>query len=295
MSDYQIAILEKLDPVQLQKLSLEQLKGVAVQAVQTIVDKINLATEKVEQSRSSADRAAELKVNVFGFGQSKKTDAIADATVKTNEALAETQNLMRVLIGYTMLNARLSKYMHGYMAKVVKDGFKDRDGELVRVNETGTEMFNMIMDEADEFSRRQLQIEAFQSKQEELIRSVDAKSQQQAKQLSAHIAALKEKAERHDLEIRTEIAQRASHLLNRSDENDERHDLMIEDLQKKSAEIQRASDDQDEIHTKQIMELLARVESLEATNKTSSPINLVLWISITALIISTTAIALVLF
>lgn len=264
MSDYQIAILEKLEPVQLQKLSLEQLKGVAVHAVQAIVDKINLATSKVEESRSSAERAAGLKVNMFGFGQSKKTNAIADATVKTNEALAETQNLMRVLIGYTMLNAQLSKYMHGYMAKVVKDGFKNRDGELVRVNDAGTEMFNMIMDEAEDFSRRQLEIEAYQRKQEDLIRSVDAKSQQQAKQLSAHITALKDKAEKHNLDIRAELERRANHILSVSDQKDAHQDHLINELKKTSADIRRASDAQDEIHTSQILELQARVAQLEA-------------------------------
>lgn len=243
-----------IDSADLTKLDHKKVVSLAEQASQDILWKIKEASVRIEDAKSEAEKAKTMKAGWFGK-TGKKTDATADALVRTNEAVADMHALVQESIRFTQLNGQLSKAMHLAMSKMVVEGFKDRDGEIVHLNDSGAEFAQILMEEAESFSEKQLEIETLQARQANEIRSVAEGSERLAEQLGNDIERLKKENLDHSRHLKSIIIKKSEAILSRSDENDERHQKLIDGLHESTQALRESSDDQDRIHTAQILEL----------------------------------------
>lgn len=243
-----------IDSADLTKLDQKKVVSLAEQASQDILWKIKEASARIEDAKSEAEKAKTMSAGWFGK-TAKKTDATADALVRTNEAVADMHALVQESIRFTQLNGQLSKAMHLAMSKMVVEGFRDRDGEIVQLNDSGAEFAQILVDEAESFSEKQLEIETLQARQASEIRSVAEGSERLAEQLGQDIERLKKENLDHSRHLKNIIIKKSDAILSRSDENDERHQKLIDGLHESTQELRESSDDQDRIHTAQILEL----------------------------------------
>lgn len=251
-----------IDSADLTKLEHKEVVSLAERASRDILQKIKEASVRIEGAKSEAEKAKTMKAGWLGK-TAKKTDATADALVRTNEAVAEMHSLVQESIRFTQLNGQLSKAMHLAMSKMVVEGFKNRDGEIVHLNDSGAEFAQILMEEAESFSEKQLEIEMLQAKQAEEIRSVADGSERIAKNLGQDIERLKQENLVHSKHLKSIIIKKSEAILSRSDANDERHEKLIDGLHKSTKALRKSSDDQDRIHTTQIRDLQKAVADYE--------------------------------
>lgn len=253
------SVLKVIENTDISSLDNRRINSLAAEAAKEILLKINNAAQRIEQAKNSANAARSMKSGWFGKTR-RKADATADALTHTNTAVADMNALIQESVKFTQINAQLSKAMHMAMSKMMAEGFKDRDGHLISLNESGEEFANLLLQEAEDFSERQLEIETLQARQAEELQSVRESSKQIAHQLGKDIHRLQEETRHHTSQLKDIIEQRSAEILNRSDENDARQDLLIQDLQQSAEALRKASDDQDAIHTAQIAQLQELVQ-----------------------------------
>jgi hypothetical protein len=183
-------VLKEITSLKFDSLSRNQLTAYGEKASSAILEKINQSAERIALAKRRASDAESMKTGIFG-GTAKKTDATATAVVATNEAVHEMNELMRALIVYTQLNSKLSKVMNGAMARMMAEGFKDRDGHLVELNQNGEDFANIVMQEAEDFSTRQLEVENMQSEQSAKIEDINKQSLKRSQENENKISELK--------------------------------------------------------------------------------------------------------
>lgn len=255
-------ILAEADKANLNTLAKEERALLGNALSWAITRKIDATAEKIEEAKENAENAGAMKTGLFGK-TGKKATATAVAVVATNEALVEMNEMIRTLVTYTRLNAKLSGVMRQAMAKMIAEGFKNQDGQLKELNKNGEEFANVVLGEAEDFTNRQLEIEILQAKQQEQLAKATAEGKQQAEKLEQEIQKLEEASKQHLLIVQKDIDAKMHKAMNRSDENDALHAKQISELQGKAANIDKASSQQDEIHTQQINDLQAKTEELE--------------------------------
>jgi hypothetical protein len=260
-------VLNTISTIDFDLLKPGDLKVYGEQVATAILEKINDAAERIALAKSCSKRAANMDTGIFG-GTSKKATATSDALVLTNEALHEMNELMRALIVYTQLNGKLSKVMNSAMARMMAEGFKNHSGDLVELNKNGEEFAQVVMQEAEDFSSRQLEIEVLQQKQAEAIKSVEVGSDQKARVLAKQIVELQKKREAHVAGIQSDLTARIQgnmarieSTMNRSDENDALHQRLIDELRQKTAKLNKESTQQDLLLSKQIASMGKVVKS----------------------------------
>jgi hypothetical protein len=254
-------VLNTISTIDFDLLKPGDLKVYGEQVATAILEKINDAAERIALAKSRSKRAANMDTGFFS-GTSKKATATSDALVLTNEALHEMNELMRALIVYTQLNGKLSKVMNSAMARMMAEGFKNHSGDLVELNKNGEEFAQVVMQEAEDFSSRQLEIEVLQQKQAEAIKSVEAGSDEKARALAGQISELQKKREAHVANVQTELTARIEgnlarieSTMSRSDENDAIHQRLIDELQQTTAKLNKESTQQDILLGNQIASL----------------------------------------
>jgi len=243
----------------LSKLKQQEIKSLAEQASREILIKIKASADRIETAKSDAEGARNMKSGWFGK-TSKKTDATSKALVRTNEAVADMNSLIQESIRFTQLNTQLSKAMHLAMSRMVVDGFENHKGELVNLNESGEEFAQILVEEAESFSEKQMEIEQLQVRQAEELHSVAAESERLAMELGENIERLKQESVDHAQRLKQMITRKSEAILSRSDANDELHQKLIEGLQESTQELRQSSDEQDRIHSAQIAALQQLVE-----------------------------------
>jgi hypothetical protein len=251
-----------IDSADLTKLDQKQVVSLAEQASREILLKINEAAVRIEKAKDEAQKAKTMKAGWFGK-TTKKADATADALVRTNEAIAEMHALIQESVRYTQVNGQLSKAMHLRMSAMVVEGFRNRDGELIHLNNAGEEFAQILLEEAETFADKQFEIETLQARQAEEIRNVAHGSEKLAEKIGQDIERLKQDNQKHAQHLKSIIVQKSDAILNRSDANDERHQKLIDGLQASTQAIRKSSDEQDRIHSEQILELQKRVADQE--------------------------------
>lgn len=254
-------ILEIISSVNFDLLKPDDLKVYGERVAAAILEKINDAAKRIAAAKVSSERAAAMDPGMWGK-TSKKATATSDALVATNEAIHEMNELMRALIVYTQLNGKLSKVMNEAMSHLMVKGFKDHTGQIVELNKNGEEFAQIVMQEAEDFSSRQLEIELLQQKQAEAIKSVEAGSDEKARVLAGQISELQKKREAHVANVQLELTARIEgnmarieSTMSRSDENDAIHQRLINELQQTTAKLNKKSTQQDILLGNQIASL----------------------------------------
>lgn len=260
-------VLNTISSIDFDLLKPDDLKLYGERVAIAILEKINDASERIASAKSRSKRAANMDTGFFG-GTAKKTEATSVALVATNEALHEMNELMRALIVYTQLNGKLSKVMNSAMARMMAEGFKNHSGDLVELNKNGEEFAQVVMQEAEDFASRQLEIELLQQKQAEAIKSVEVGSDQKARALAKQIVELQKKREAHVAGIQSDLTARIQgnmarieSTMNRSDENDALHQRLIDELRQKTAKLNKESTQQDLLLSNQIASMGKIVKS----------------------------------
>lgn len=229
----EIATIEKMDKKSLQKYAEDKSTQILI--------KINDLAERIDDARDDAEKAKNMKAGWFGKTK-KKANATSDALVKTNEALAQMNTIVQESIKFTCISVAFSTVMHKAMAEMVADGFKRSNGELVKLNESGKDFAKIIISQAEDFSKRQLEIENLKEKQ------------------NKDISDMKSHSDSRDDELERLIAQKTLDVINKSDAKDIRHDKEIAKLKKTARSVLSKSDQNDEKHDRQIDELYRLIE-----------------------------------
>lgn len=260
-------VLNTISTIDFDLLKPDDLKLYGERVAIAILEKINEAAERIALAKSRSKSAAEMKTGMFGK-TGEKVKANSKAIEATNEALHEMNELMRALIVYTQLNGKLSKVMNSAMARMMAEGFKNHSGDLVELNKNGEEFAQVVMQEAEDFASRQLEIELLQQKQAEAIKSVEVGSDQKARVLAKQIVDLQKKREAHVAGIQSDLTARIQgnmarieSTMNRSDENDALHQRLIDELHQKTAKLNKVSTQQDLLLSNQIASMGKIVKS----------------------------------
>jgi hypothetical protein len=154
-----------------QDMTAQELQTLAEHKSVEILQRINATTERVAEAKQSAEMAKAMKSGWFGKTR-KKADATANAVVSTNAALSEMNSLLQESIRFTCSSIQFAQVMHKTMAYMMVNGFKDTDGKIKRISGDSQEAVQLILDEADDFVKKQLAVER---KQTELQTRLDEK------------------------------------------------------------------------------------------------------------------------
>lgn len=155
--------IEKMSPSQLDKFVEEKSKF--------ILEKIELSTKKIAEAKEVAKTAQQLKTGAFGKTQ-KKADATANAIIVTNEAIAEMNEILKESVQFTCSSTSFAQAMAKHMLKLMKSGFKNSDGELVKLSSDSEEQALFIIHKTEEYAKNQLEIDNKQASQDSKINNL---------------------------------------------------------------------------------------------------------------------------
>lgn len=155
----------------IRKMSNEELAKYAETKSKEILILIQQSCEKVKDAKRDAKEAEKMKIGWFGRSKAK-TDAVASALLKTNEAVAELANLQKEAITFTCVSVEFAHVMHQTMARMMAAGFRDANGNIRELDENTQEFAQHILDEAERFVKNQKAVENELNKQGESINAV---------------------------------------------------------------------------------------------------------------------------
>ena len=235
-----------------------------------ILSLIKESCEKVADAKRDAEDAEAMKIPWFGRSKAK-TDAVASALLRTNEAVAELANLQKNAITFTCVSVEFARVMHQTMARLMVAGFKDVYGCHRELDENTQQFAQHILDETEKFVKNQQAVECELSRQAESINIIAKIAEDNRKRL----------AEKDDVDQRQEeLIYRNRNSIR---ENKEKNVLQDKELERQAAKDDEhdkrlsAKDDKDAEHDKRLDDLSIRVKKLESTI-------IPLWMKITVII-----------
>lgn len=239
-------------------MSKDQLEQYAENKSKEILSLIQESCEKVAYAKRDAEYAEGIKIGWFGRSKAK-TDAVASALLRTNEAVAELTNLQKEIITFTCVTAEFAHVMHQTMARLMATGFRDVNGNLRQLDENSQEFVQHVLDEADKFVKNQKAFESKLNKQAESINVIAKIAEDNRKRLT----------EKDDVDKQQE----ALICRNRDSirENKEKNVLQDKELGRQAAKDDEhdkrlsAKDDKDAEHDKRLDDLSIHVKKLEST------------------------------
>jgi hypothetical protein len=204
--------MEKEQVIMLQEenredLSPKKLKEIAEIKSAEILLKIDESTRKITEAKENAVFAKEMKAGPFGKTK-KKLDAISSAMVMTTDALAQMNNLIQESIHFTCSSVKFAQVMHKTMAHMMVNGFKDANGNIQRLSDDSKEAVNEIIEEAEDFVRKQLEVERKQTSLENKLNEkskVDSEQDMKIESLQVLIVGEQSVNKRHEQSIKTII------------------------------------------------------------------------------------------
>lgn len=161
-----------LDEKTLTQMSSDQLREYAEKKSKYILSKIEAAGEKIQKAKDAAEFAKNDDNFHWWNKQSKKIDAHSDALVCINEAIAELNNLVRESIDFSCTTPAFAQIMTENLDKMLKEGFLDSNGELVKLSEDSEMQAGYILIQTKLFTQQQKKYQHEQSIQDEEISSL---------------------------------------------------------------------------------------------------------------------------
>lgn len=162
---------------ELEGKSDEELSSLADQKAQEIFENISKIQEKIEYAKTLTAEAkkagTDLGSFVFGlFGKTKtekQTELNTKAISQHNEALEEMNNLIQESVFLTKGSMFFAKKMVEAMSLMMVGGFKDKDGKIIELSEEQKKHANIILQEAKNFVKQQMELEKRENEQEKNI------------------------------------------------------------------------------------------------------------------------------
>lgn len=228
----------------LEKLSPDELNDLAETKANFIMQRLSESTEKIQEAETAANIARDDSNYYFWNRTKKKVVATADALCLTNEAVAELNTLVRESVLFTCQSVKFANCMSEHIAAMLVDGFRDRDGNLVQVNEDIATQANIIMHQAQQFAENQGAVEAKQAEQSAAIKNtndrldekdeIDKAQNQRLEELSALLSNKDNVDEKQEEEIRknSESLKLLFDFMKQKEEIDNQQQKTIEEIQK---------------------------------------------------------------
>ncbi len=172
----------------------------AQQHAERILCNIERVNRRIYDARQQAEKAKNMKTSVWKIWKTaEKTDVLAELDME----IVDTQNEMNILIqesiDLTCRSIQFARAMHKTMAQLMVAGFRDTNGCIIKLSCGAEEFANRILNRADDFIKRQEDVEIKQSelgqeinKLEILIRQRDLKQEATDKAQHALNEAIKE-------------------------------------------------------------------------------------------------------
>lgn len=187
------------------KLSIEQLSETrlekyANEQANAIVQRIEVCSDKIRRAKRKAEEANDIDTswgfgNFFGGKTKKKVNALGEAQIATNEALAETQNLIQATIQYSKCSVMFARQLNQAMAAIMVRGFESTDGRLIRLTEDSKESVSLICSELEDFvstnMRRDAEIKKLQDETRDFnqVKSIVAENKEALEEYKEAAAA----------------------------------------------------------------------------------------------------------
>ena len=168
MSEQKLSKELQISSSKLDQMSQSELEKFAEDKSKFILEKIELSTQKVSDAKEAAEVAGNMRSGWFGKTR-KKADATADAVIATNEAVAEMNELLQESIRFTCLSLSFAQAMSKHMSALIVNGFKNRDGEFIKLSADSEEQALYIVQQAEAFAKNQLEVEMKQAAQDSKI------------------------------------------------------------------------------------------------------------------------------
>lgn len=182
MSEKELSKELQISSSKLDKMTAKQLELFAEEKSKLILEKIELSTQGISKAKEEAKKASKMKSGWFGK-TTKKTDATANAVIATNEAMAEMNELLQESIRFTCLSLSFAQAMSKHISALMVNGFKNRDGEFIKLSDDSKEQAFYIIQQAEAFAKNQLEVELKQSEQDSKIENLADKVSNNANRL----------------------------------------------------------------------------------------------------------------
>ena len=183
MSEKKLSKELQITSSKLAKMSPNELEEFAEEKAKVIIEKIELSTQMISEAKDAAEIAGNMKSGWFGKTR-KKSDATADAVIATNEAVAEMNELLQESIRFTCISLDLAKAMSEHMSALIVNGFKNREGKIIKLSADSEEQALYIIQQAETFAKNQLEVEMKQTVQDSKIDNLAEKVSSNARRLN---------------------------------------------------------------------------------------------------------------
>lgn len=165
----EIEVLQK----QIATLKPEDLKVLAQKKSTEILSKIQRVSSNIDRARDltrEAENATSSWWNPFAESKAEKRSKLnTKANAMQNEAMAEMNTLIQESIKLTTMSYGFAQAMAQTLAAMLKNGFKDKDGDIQKLHGIAKEQALVMLDEAQKFVKHQREYEERQERQEEQI------------------------------------------------------------------------------------------------------------------------------
>lgn len=163
---------------ELSKMSSTQLETFAEEKSRYILGKLNsLLNEDPENgplgliatAKAAAKNAADNNNYHWYNRTKKKADATAKALINTNEAVAELADVVNESISFTKSSVLFARTMSQHISAMLSNGFKDVNGNYIKLSGESREQAEFILRQAQEFAENQEAVENQMYKHDEAI------------------------------------------------------------------------------------------------------------------------------
>lgn len=230
------------------------MQKIAKQKSKLILSKIESTTQKIKEAQQKSREAENAKGSWIPFSDSAtdvRSKLNTEAIKLQSEAMQEMNIIIQESVKLTMLSVAFAKTMIEVMSAMIVEGFTNKDGQLIELNEATKEQADFIIRQAQDFVTHQ------------------EEKDQIDKQQSEQISALQQSLESKD-ELDRQQSEKLIELENKFEKKDKLDDIQTERLDK---------------YEKQIITLEHEVKLLESLIKAKSNLS-TLVISSLALITS---------
>lgn len=128
--------------------------------------RINELTKSIDEAKALSKQAENVKSDwrpkIFG-GKSatdKRSKLNARVNTQQNEALSEMNDLIQGCIALTQCSILFAKHMVEEMSIIMVKGFKDKDGDTIRLSDSTKEQAQILLTQAQSGLERQRKIES---------------------------------------------------------------------------------------------------------------------------------------
>ena len=139
-------------------ITLDELKIIAEKKASFILQKISDSDERIKKAKEAGKGAQNMKTGWFGR-TSRKTDAVADGLVMTNEAVAEMNDLIQESIRFTCTSIQFAQIMQKVISDMMVSGFRDSNNNVQKMSESAKRAVQIVWNDTDDFVRKQLAVE----------------------------------------------------------------------------------------------------------------------------------------